>query len=275
MSLTAAKQRFGTYLEQSIERYPISRIPLSPRMGQDKRKELIFQHKLFLDVAHDFVETKPWVAYFAAVKHLRVLDAKNVNTATFNDLRDKQFATEVTSAAESLRDSTAQLLDKETISCLEELGILQELSPLLPAAQNSLSELTSSPLHPAAVAAFKGENPPSGCTTVLISFGAMIGVSFLFALVSSDSSSSSDAAAFIAAGVMLVGLFIAYRQWTHWHAVTQLVARFRAHVVPVADLLRVPAVDWLEQPQQGLGVLQDLHTRRKQLEETYLVLDAS
>ena len=67
-------------------------------MGQDKRKELIFQQKLFLDVAHDFVETKPWVAYFAAVKHLRVLDAKNVNTATFNDLRDKQFATEVTSA---------------------------------------------------------------------------------------------------------------------------------------------------------------------------------
>jgi len=274
MSLTTAKQRFGTYLAEAIQRYPISRIPLSAKMGQDKRKELIFQQKLFLDIAHDFVETKPWVAYFAAVKHFRVLEANEVSTATFNDLRDKEFATQVASAAESLRDSTAPLLDGDTIQHLDELSVLQELSPLIPSARSALSEIETSPHHSAAVAAFKGENPPSGCATVLISFGIMVALCFLFALVSGGSSASSDAPVFFAAGALLVGLFIAYRQFTHWQAVKLLVSRYRTHVVPVAELLRVSPLDWLVQPKQGLATLQDLEARRRQLEQTFLVLDA-
>ena len=277
MSLTAAKQRFGTYLAQPIVKYPISRIPLSAKMGQDKRKELIFQQKLFLDVALDYVETKPWVSYFAAVKHFRVVDANSVNTATFNDLRDKEFATEVASAAESLRDSSTQLLDTETIECLEELSILQELSPLLPAARSTLSELRSSPHRAAVVAAFGGQTPPTGCGAIMIALGIAFAVCMVIAAASSGRSSSSgsaDAVLFlITIVVLLIGSVFAHRQWTHWQAVTQLLDRFRADVVPVAELLRVSPLGWLQQPEHGMATLRDLETHRKQLEDTFLVLD--
>ena len=57
MSLTSAKGRFQAYLLSPIEHYPVSKMPLSLKPTQDRRKELIFQQKLFLQVAEEYHET--------------------------------------------------------------------------------------------------------------------------------------------------------------------------------------------------------------------------
>lgn len=121
MSLTTAKRNFEAYLLSPIERYPVAKIPFSLKPKQDHRKELIFQQSLFLQVAEELQTTKPWVTYFATTKHFRLMTTKDVSTATFNDLRDKEFATEVAATAENLRDSAAANLDRDTINNLDHL----------------------------------------------------------------------------------------------------------------------------------------------------------
>jgi len=85
----------------------MSKIPFSLKPVKDNRKELIFQQSLFLRLAEEYLPLKPWVTYFASIKHFRLMEAKDVCTATFDDLRDKEFAVQVEATAEKLRETEA------------------------------------------------------------------------------------------------------------------------------------------------------------------------
>jgi hypothetical protein len=91
---------------------------------------------------------------------------------------------------------------------------------------------------------------------------------------------ASDAPAVSIVGMIIVfaavGIAggIAYFQFSHWQSVTQLLKRFQNDVVPVAKLLEIAPLSWLERPNEGISNLDELDAKRKQLENTFLVLDA-
>jgi hypothetical protein len=105
---------------------------LSKQDDDNKQKNLVFQNKQLLQVAEEYLQTKPWITYFASLKHILLLKSKGVSPANFNDFRDKEYALEVEEYAERLAISAEKLLDEDTKVLLQELIMLQQVVPLIP-----------------------------------------------------------------------------------------------------------------------------------------------
>lgn len=152
-----ARERFETYLRESMSQstgWPIAdavmsaKGALSLRFGRGKTdaKNLIFSQKQILHVAEQYLQEKPSITYFAALKHIVFLKSKGVDSAIFDDFKDKEYVLEVEKYAEHLATSAEAMIDDETQSCLHELVILQQVEPLIPRCIASLEDAARAPL---------------------------------------------------------------------------------------------------------------------------------
>ncbi len=269
MSLTTARHNFEEYLRSPIERYPVAKTPLSLKPKQNYLKELIFQQSLFLKIADQLQSTKPWVTYFATTKHFRLLEAKGVNTATFDDLRDKEFSTEVAATAESLRSSAIAALDRETTTNLDHLCRLQEAAPLVAKAYTTLSTIASSKNYKTILRLARGEKISSGCLTVAIA----VSIIFVICCVFSSIFEAVEANLIISVIFLLIALpggVIAWKNFSDLMKARAAVVHYQSDIVPVAEMLGAYPLTWLGNPDEGLSSLAKVDSTRRQFEETYL-----
>lgn len=119
--------------------FPLKRI-------NDPKKELIFRQKQMLQVAEEYLQEKPWITYFAAVKHLFFLRANGIGSSSFDDFKDKEYALEVESYAEKLASSSEKQIDEETQMFLQELIVLQKIQPLISQSIAALRSVSKMPL---------------------------------------------------------------------------------------------------------------------------------
>jgi hypothetical protein len=115
--------------------------------GSAAARELLFNQKQLLKVAEQFLQEKPWIAYFAATKHIFFLRSKGITTATFTEFRDKEYADEVDRYAETIALTAEKQLDSETQECLHELITLQQVEPLIDQAIAGLQMLRDIPVN--------------------------------------------------------------------------------------------------------------------------------
>lgn len=158
MPTLEARDQFPLYLHESMSQGVLDDIKdavkdvvnrlsfLSNRGGNDPKKELIFKQKQMLQVAEEYLQNKPWITYFASVKHLFFLKANGIDPSTFSDFRDKEYALEVQAFAERVALSAEEKLDEDTITFLQELIILQQIEPLIPESIRALTTLAATPL---------------------------------------------------------------------------------------------------------------------------------
>ena len=113
---------------------------LSLRFGRGKidPKNLIFSQKQILQIAEQYLQDKPWITYFAALKHIVFLRSKGIDTAIFDDFKDKEYVLEVEKYAERMAASAEAMIDDQTQACLQELITLQQVEPLIPQCINLL-----------------------------------------------------------------------------------------------------------------------------------------
>ncbi len=106
-----------------------------------KARNLLFEQKLLLKVAEKYTQNKPWITYFAALKNIVYLRSQGVDTSTFDDFKDKEYAMEVEQYAEALATAAEALLDEETQGYLQELITLQQITPVIIQALEGLKML--------------------------------------------------------------------------------------------------------------------------------------
>lgn len=109
-------------------------------------RELLFNQKQLLKVAERYSLEKPWIAYFAATKHICFLRSKGITTASFKEFRDKEFADEVDRYAETIAVHAEKQLDSQTQEFLHELITLQQVEPLIDQAVDGLKSLNNIPI---------------------------------------------------------------------------------------------------------------------------------
>lgn len=106
--------KFSAYLLAALPtEYPISSIPLSLKMEDAHRKELVFQQAKFLEEAEALTENKPWLSFIAAIKHLLLLEFYKTDTTTFREISDKEYFDRVQTKAQKILGATKEL-DQET-----------------------------------------------------------------------------------------------------------------------------------------------------------------
>jgi hypothetical protein len=244
---------------------------------KDSRKELIFQQSQFLRIAEECLRVKPWIAYFATIKHSRLMAAKEVSTATFDDLRDKEFSVQVEEAAENLRVAAIQALDDETKTNLDHLCVLQEISPLVLAASRTLAEIASSPHREATLAAARGTMPKGGSSLMSLSV-----VLIIFSFMRFGDSNEMHATGRFLTFMAILGAFICFTagvaQSSRAGTVMMLLSKYKCDVVPLAEVAGYGAsenlaLEWLARPTQAQEYLRDTEITRQQFEETYLNLN--
>jgi hypothetical protein len=113
--------------------------------GSEAARELLFNQKQLLKVAEQYLREKPWIAYFAATKHIFFLRSKGITTASFKEFRDKEYADEVEKYAESIAVTAEKQLDSATQEFLHELITLQQVEPLLDQAIAGLGMMSDIP----------------------------------------------------------------------------------------------------------------------------------
>ncbi len=107
--------RFDAYLLASLpSEYPISSIPLSLKMHDAHRKELVFQQNKFLAAARERITEQPWITYIAAEKHLALLQAFETDTVSFREIADKEYFDETQTMCRTLIKESVALLDDTT-----------------------------------------------------------------------------------------------------------------------------------------------------------------
>lgn len=99
--------------------------------GTATARELLFNQKQLLKVAEQYLQEKPWIAYFAATKHIFIVRSKGITTAAFKEFRDKEYADEVEKYAETVAVTAEKQLDSQTQEFLHELITLQQVEPLI------------------------------------------------------------------------------------------------------------------------------------------------
>jgi len=115
--------------------------------GGAAARELLFNQKQLLKVAEQYLNEKPWIAYFAATKHIFFLRSKGITTASFKEFRDKEYADEVDRYAETIALAAEKQLDSETQETLHELITLQQIEPFIGQAVGGLEIMRDIPLH--------------------------------------------------------------------------------------------------------------------------------
>ena len=263
MSLTSTKRKFEEYLLKPLERHFADKSAVPFKITQHEARELIFQQSLLLQVAREIQEANPWSAYFAVVKHSALMGDRGVGTATFSALRDKEFAHEVAALAETIRETAAMTLDKETAGNLEYLCKLQTAGIFAANARAILSHIAASEYHNAVVAGAKGVRPFSGRMTMLA--GILAGGILVFFF-----GRNVGAVAVISLATLLVAACLAYPQYSRWRAVTDFLRSYKKEIIPAAKSLDADPFDWLAMPTQAQIFLGEAEAMRKQFEQNYL-----
>ncbi len=118
--------------------------------GSASARELLFNQKQLLKVGERYLPEKPWIAYFAATKHILFLRSKGITTASFTEFRDKEYSDEVDRYAESIAVAAEKQLDSQTQEFLHELLTLQAVEPVVDqaiAGLNILKDMTVEERH--------------------------------------------------------------------------------------------------------------------------------
>ncbi len=156
--------RFATYLRQSMSRSfgaaiksfaeGVKQRGLLSQIasqaigdGSASARELLFSQKQLLKVAEEYLAEKPWITYFAGIKHIFFLRSKGITTASFKEFRDKEYADKVERYAETIAVTAEQEIDSQTQECLHELIILQQVEPLIDQALAGLEMLKHIPFE--------------------------------------------------------------------------------------------------------------------------------
>ena len=263
MALNSTKRKFEAYLLKPLDRRFDEKGIVPSKITEDEARELIFQQSLLLKVAQETQSANPWAAYFAIIKHTLIMDDNRITTATFAAMRDKEFAQEVAAMAETIRETTAMNLDKETIENLEYLCKLQTAGIHAASARTTLSSIAAFGHHDALMAAARGLKLFNGRMTMLA--GLLIGTVLVFYF-----GKNAGAVAVILLATLLISACLAYPQYARWKAVTAFLASFKKEIVPAARSLDADPFEWLDTPTQAQIFLGEAETTRKQFEQSYL-----
>jgi len=137
-------EKFGELCSGIAERGFSHLISKTFKSGTSEAKDLLFEQKLLLSIADKLTAEKPWISYFAALKHLIYLKSQGVDTSTFSDFKDKEYALEVEQYAESIALSAEKLIDDQTQEYLHELIELQQITSVLEQALVGLEMMAHS-----------------------------------------------------------------------------------------------------------------------------------
>jgi hypothetical protein len=117
---------------------PITKL-LSPAQQSISRRELLHQQAAFLDFSTQYLETQPWLAYLAAVKHEAVLIAIPTFAAQLVDVVDKFFYSDLEQKSKELREAARAAIDDATALDCERLVLLQTESPQIEDARKNFA----------------------------------------------------------------------------------------------------------------------------------------
>ena len=122
--------KFPDYLLAALpEEYPIGSIPLSLKMKESHRKELVFLQGKFLETAESYIQNHPQIAFIAAQKHFSLLVAFQTDTTTFREIADKEYFDRVQRDCNEIIQKVSDLLDEETKANCRNLVNIQVFSP--------------------------------------------------------------------------------------------------------------------------------------------------
>lgn len=67
--------------------------PISTLFDQNTnlKKEIIFQQSKFLEIAQNYLDTNPQITFVAVQKHSYLLDCINLDSASFDNISDKEY----------------------------------------------------------------------------------------------------------------------------------------------------------------------------------------
>ena len=132
------------------------------KKNTDEKKQLVFQQKQMLLTAGEFLNEKPWITYFAAVKHIFFLKSLGITSSNFDSFTDKEYAQEVDRYAEKLAHEAEVRIDSDTQRFLQELILLQQTEPLIPQTIRALVSFSQIPLKEQKTVLFSDSNnqPP-------------------------------------------------------------------------------------------------------------------
>lgn len=94
-------------------------------MTDAHRKELVFQQSKFLEGAEGHVQEQPWIAFIAALKHIRLLESFQTDTSTFREISDKEYFDGVQHRCLQTLNKSSSLLDGDTKQHCEKLVHIQ------------------------------------------------------------------------------------------------------------------------------------------------------
>jgi hypothetical protein len=133
--------KFLEYLQCNIpEEYPIDSIRISIDMAETHRKELVFQQFKFIQLAQEYSNDTPWIAYIAILKHKLIFEFFKTSTASFKEISDKEYFDMTQTLAEQVETNLIDKLDDLTKCYCERLSVLQVVHSSIVAAQKIVDD---------------------------------------------------------------------------------------------------------------------------------------
>ena len=174
--------RLKAYLLAALpEEYPIDGVPLSLKMGDAQRKEILFQQGKLLEMAEAQLPVAPWLSYLAALKHDQLLEAFGISSTVFHELQDKEYFSTVEAASNRLLSGSDSSLDQEAKQNLSRLVAIQvyfsDISACQTAVRSALAQGITSLEPPMA---------DTGCRGCLSIIGASILTTLVLRLIDDD-----------------------------------------------------------------------------------------
>jgi hypothetical protein len=116
----------------------ISRL-LSPSLTIASRRELLHQQSRFIDLAQPYVNTHPWIAYLAAIKHEAVFIAIPTFDVQLVDMVDKLFFRDLQQKYKELREASRAAIDEATAYYCDRLVLMQSEATQIENATNNVA----------------------------------------------------------------------------------------------------------------------------------------
>jgi hypothetical protein len=137
--------RFKAYLRAALpDEYPVDGVPLSLKMGDAQRKEILFQQGKLLEMAEAQLSAAPWLTYLAALKHDQLFEAFGIGSTVFHELQDKEYFSTVEAVSRRLLSNSDPGLDEETKQHLRRLVAIQvyfsDISACQTVVENALAQ---------------------------------------------------------------------------------------------------------------------------------------
>lgn len=178
--------RFNAYVFAALpDEYPVSGVPLSLKMGDAHRKEVVFQQGKLLEVAETYLETAPWISFLASLKHTQLLSAFEIHSAVLHELLDKEYFTAVDSTAQQLVCKSVALLDADTKNNIERLVAIQVFFGDISGCSEIVSEALSKGIKAFEPPMKPGDNT-TGCGGCLLTIVAAVSCGIAAAIVNPE-----------------------------------------------------------------------------------------